>query len=118
MFSASVGPGDNSSDLDDDETFNSDTQDLDESELDDNLITTRTGPTLQTRMPRPLSEGHGNTRSPRKVVFSTDNMQADETDENAEVIRHRLRSPKKADTSKATSGPQPNRKVRLQYRSW
>lgn len=112
MFSASMGPGDNSSDLEDDETINSDTQDFDDSELDDNLITTRTGPTLQNRMPRPLSEGHGNTRSPRKVVFSTDNMQTAETDENAEAIRHRSRSPKKADTSKPSSGPQPNRKVR------
>jgi hypothetical protein len=110
VFSASVDLGDSSSDLDD--SIHSDTQDFDDSELDDNLITTKTGPTLQARLPRPLSEGHGNSRSPRKVVFSTDNMQADETDENAEVIRQPSRSQNKADLSKATSGPQPSRKVK------
>jgi hypothetical protein len=107
MFSASVGVADSTSDLDDDESVLSDSQDFDSSEFGE----AKTGPTLQARMSKPLAEGQGNNRSHRKVIFKAETMQADEIDENnAAEFRHRSRSPKKTQSTKHIAS-QSNNKV-------
>jgi hypothetical protein len=102
-----VGVADSTSDLDDDESVLSDSQDFDSSEFGD----VKTGPTLQARMSKPLAEGQGNNRSPRKVIFKAETMQAEEIDENnAAELRHGSRSAKKTQSTKHTAS-QSNHKV-------
>jgi hypothetical protein len=108
MFSASVGVPDSTSDLDDDESVLSDSEDFGSSEFGD----AKTGPTLHARMSKPLVEGQGHNKSPRKVIFKADTMQVNGRDENnAAELRHRSRSPKKTQASKHTESLS-NHKVR------
>jgi len=82
MFSASMRVDATLSDMEDESDRSEYSSD------DSDLATCRTGPTLQSRIGGPLSEGNAN-KSPKKVNFRTEHSHGDGTDENVPLSRGR-----------------------------